>query len=451
MDPRVNRHFDPERYPTLSEAGAQMLKFLREHPLAPHYRNQSGNRLLAEDLAALAAFESDLARRRPHWHAQQPPLWLDALVTRVWREVPHYRKQGKTPAFADIEPVSRADFSRDIAAFVPDGVATERMINFRTTGTSGNPLLLASHPRVAASYLCFHRRALRRIGIELTPGPDRVGVVLVGYQQRCFTYVSVTPQLGESGLAKINLHPNDWRDPAHRAGYLDALNPEIYTGDPLSFAELLRLPLKTRPRALMSVGMLLSDGMRAALERHFSAPVLDIYSMNEAGPIGVYDAALDGHLLLQPDLYVELLDSRGQPVAAGERGEITLTGGFNFCLPLLRYRTGDFAALAYSPEGPLLKQLSGRKPVRFRTASGQWLNNIDVTHALKSLPLAQFSLHQNCDASLHLRLAPASMIYAEAARSHLHGLFGTQAITVSAIASEDKVLQYTTDLDGAAP
>lgn len=445
----MTSYADPERYPTLSNAGAQMLKFLREHPQAPHYRNQSGNRLLPQDLIALEAFEREIATRRPDWTPQQRPLWLDRFVARVWREVPYYRAQGRKPHFVDIAPVSRADFSRDIAAFVPDSVSTERMINFQTTGTSGNPLLLASHPRVAASYLSFHRRALRRFGIELTPGPQGVGVVLVGFQQQCFTYVSVTPQLGESGLAKINLHPNDWRDPADRAIYLDALNPEIYTGDPLSFAELLKLPLKTRPRALISVGMMLSEGMKTKLENHFSAPVLDIYSMNEAGPIGVYDAALNGHLLLQPDLYVEILDPQGQPVAAGGRGEITLSGGFNFCLPLLRYRTGDFATLKYHPEGPLLADLAGRKPVSFRATNGSWLNNIDVTHALRSLPLAQFALHQHSDATLHLRLAPASMIYTEAARRALQALLGTVAITISAIESEDKVLQYTTDLTGA--
>jgi phenylacetate-coenzyme A ligase PaaK-like adenylate-forming protein len=32
-------------------------------------------------------------------------------------------------------------------------------------------------------------------------------------------------------------------------------------------------------------------------------------------------------------------------VTLGERGEVTPTGGFNFCLPLLRYRTGDYPRL----------------------------------------------------------------------------------------------------------
>ena len=84
---------------------------------------------------------------------------------------------------------------------------------------------------MAANYLAFHKRALRRFGLELRNGRGTVGVVLLGYQRHCFTYVSVTPTMDESGLAKINLHPADWRDPEDRAKYLDALNPELYTGD----------------------------------------------------------------------------------------------------------------------------------------------------------------------------------------------------------------------------
>lgn len=444
----MNPYFDPERYPTLSEEGARMLKFLREHPQAPIYRNSSGNRLTLDDLDLLSNYERKLNQSSIDWNERQPPAWLDSFVDQIYHDVPFYRAQGPAPRFTDIAPVSRADFSRDIATFVPDSAPVDRMINFRTTGTSGNPLLLASHPRVAATYLCFHRKALRRFGIELTQGPQQVGVVLVGHQRRCFTYISVTPQLGESGLAKINLHPDDWHHPHDRAAYLDTLNPEIYTGDPLSFSELKNLPLRTRPKALISVGMILSAGLKSELESHFNAPVLDIYSLNESGPVGLYDTTLGGHLLLQPELYVEILDPQGRPVAPGQRGEITLTGGFNFCLPLLRYRTGDHAALAYSAEGPLLVGLSGRTPVRFRTQSGEWINNIDITHALRPLPLAQFGLHQGPDGALCLSLASVSMHHAPACILALQSVFGNQPIAIKAIEQEDKILQYTSDLNG---
>lgn len=106
--------------------------------------------------------------------------------------------------------------------------------------------------------------------------------------------------------------------------------PELIAGDPISFAELLTLPMAHKPAALLSVSMMLLPGMRARLEAAFGCPVLDIYSLNEVGPVAVYDEQAGGHVLLQHRLYVEILDSAGQPVPDGARGEITVTGGFNF-------------------------------------------------------------------------------------------------------------------------
>jgi phenylacetate-CoA ligase len=436
-----------ENYPTLGEAGQRMLDFLREHPAAPIYRNTSGNRLLAHEVDELRAFEREVLHASVGWPRGGKPDWLAGHVEQVFRDVPWFRRLGSPPArFEDIATTCRADLAHDIAPFVPDPLPLDRLIHFSTTGTTGNPLRVASHPVVAGRYLAFHKRALRRFGIELRHGRGQVGVALLGMQRKCFTYVSVTPTMDESGLAKINLHPGDWRDPAHRAIYLDALAPEVIAGDPISFGELLRLPVQARPRALLSVGMMLSPALREALMQRFGCPVLDLYSMNEAGPIGVFDAACGGHVLLQPRLYVEILDPQGRTVPDGERGEVTLTGGFNFCLPLLRYRTGDHASLAPGADGPVLCGLQGREPVRFRRADGSWINNIDVTHALAALPLPQYALHQRADLGLALRLSSGAMAYAARAAGLLRALFGDVALSVEAIAEEGKVRQYSSDL-----
>jgi phenylacetate-CoA ligase len=440
---------DLERYPTLTDAGRDILKFMREHPNAPIYRNESGNRLTADDIKQVQKFEREIANQPIDWTCHARPAWLVDLVACTYREIPYYRSLGSAPAiFDDIPTVCRADLAADIVQFVPDSIEVERMINFQTTGTTGNPLLIASHPVVAACYLGYHKKALRRAGIALQHGPNQVGVVLVGYQRKCFTYVSVTPTMGESGLAKINLHTDDWRDPADRACYLDALATEIYTGDPLSLSELLKLPLTTKPRALISVGMMLAGGLKTELETHLNAPVLDIYSLNEAGPVAVFDSELNGHMLLQPNLFVEILNEKGEAVAPGERGEITLSGGFNFCMPLLRYRTGDFASLSQTPAGPVLHGLSGRAPVRFLTQNGEWINNIDVTHALRPFAIAQFGLHQSHDGRLTLRLAKSALHLASTACEALIPIFGAQPIHVEPIVAEDKIVQYTSDLTG---
>ena len=429
---------DAERFPTLTAHGRRMLDFMRDHPHAPVYRNRSGNRLLAHEVAAQRAYETEVAAANVGWEPGTLPDWVMPFVAETFATVPHYRALGSAPRrFGDIAPVSRADFAADVAQFVPDHVSLDRMMHFRTTGTTGHPLLIPSHPVVAARYAAFHKRALRRVGIVPAYGRGQVGVVLLGCQRQCFTYVSVSPAMDESGLAKINLHPDDWRDPDDRARYLDVLAPEIVAGDPISFAEYLTLPLKTRPRALISVSMLLLPGLRARLEERFGCPVLDIYSLNEVGPVGVFDAAAGGHVLLQPRLYVEILDT----------GEIAVTGGFNFCLPLLRYRTGDFGALAHGPAGPVLTGLSGRRPVRYR-ARGAWINNIDVTHALLPLPLPHFNVHQRSDAAIVLRLAPGGMPWADAARAALARLFGA-SVDVELLDADGKTLQYTSDLAGA--
>ncbi|MEO6878845.1 MAG: capsule biosynthesis protein CapK [Gemmatimonadaceae bacterium] len=427
-----------------------MLQRLREHPAAPLYRNRSGNRLTFEDVDALRIFEHETLAANVGFTPGRPPQWLPDFVQRVFESVPHYKALGSPERrFEDLPTIGRGDLAADIAQFVPDDIPTDRLINFRTTGTTGHPLLIASHPVVAARYLAFHKRALRRFGVELTHGRDQVGVVLLGHQRKCFTYVSVTPLMDESGLAKINLHPDDWRALEDRARYLDALDPEVYAGDPISFATFATLPITTRPRALISVSMALSPGLRSLLETRFNCPVLDVYSLNEAGPVGVFDSSSGGHVLLQPNLYVEILDDLGKPVAAGERGEITLSGGFNFCLPLLRYRTGDFGALVAGSDAPVIMGLSGRQPVRYRTAPETWINNIDISHALAAVPASRFALHQHADGSLTLRLAPAERGLSDEAMARLRTLFGEQRLTVRAFAEEDKVLQYTSDLDDA--
>lgn len=440
---------DSSRYPGLSDAGAAMLKRLREHPHAPIYRNTSGHRLLPEEVPQVQAFAAQMRALPVDPRAAPMPDWLRAYVADALARVPHYRRYGDPPAaLADLPTIDRGVLARDIAAFVPDDVALERLINFRTTGTTGQPLLVASHPLVAARYLGFHERALARFGIELASGPGDVGVMLVGWQQQCFTYVSVTPQRGECGLAKINLHPLDWRDPGDRGPYIDAMAPEVMTGDPLSLAALLEIDFRHRPRALLSTSMTLLPGLRERLQARFACPVLDVYSLNEAGPIAVHDPALDAHVLLQPRMAVEIVDAHGDPVPAGMRGEIALTGGFNHCLPLLRYRSGDFAALEERGGEWVLAGLAGRAPVRFLRGDGAWINNIDVTHALKPLALPQYALVQRADGSFAFTAWRAGAVDAGALRGALLGVLGTDArLAVECTdAVVDKVVQYRSEL-----
>ncbi len=454
VSPDANR--EANRYPWLTADAAALLTWLHESDHAPRYNHHCGDRLTAEGLARVRAYEQQLQTTPPGWSPATRPDWLPGFAAYCHATVPFYRAYGQPPAdFADTPTCARADLSHAPWAFVPDDLPLDDLIVYNTSGTTGHPLDILSHPEAASKYLPLLRAALATRGVALSGGRDpatgrlRVALVLACFQRRTYTYASVSAYLGGAGFAKVNLNPDDWRDPADRARFLDACAPEVFTGDPLAFAELLTLPLNHRPLALISTAMTLSPALRAELEAHFGCPVIDLYAMNEAGPIAA--ATPTGYAPLQPHLYIEVLDAAGRPCAPDQRGEVVLTGGFNPFLPLLRYRTGDFARLAYVGGQPRLLDLEGRPPVVFVGAAGQSINNIDVSSVLKRFALPQYRLHQAAAGALTLTVRPRAAVALPEVRAALLGLFGAdQPLTVieadPAAAPDGKVVQYTREV-----
>jgi phenylacetate-CoA ligase len=90
--------------------------------------------------------------------------------------------------------------------------------------------------------------------------------------------------------------------------------------------------------------------------------------------------------------------------------------------------------------------------VRFRTARGEWINNIEVTHAMRRFPVAQYTLHQDADGALRMRLAGAPHDE-RAIRDALRALFGDAQPLDLAFVHDlgGKVVQYTTSLVDAEP
>lgn len=432
------------RFPVLTAQGRAHLRAMMEHPCAPVFRDASGHRLREHEIPEVAAFHArELAT--PACTQVHPP-WLDPFLRRVRGLVPFYKLWPDLP-LRELPTTSRADLARDVAAFVPDDLPVDRLLRFDTTGTTGHRIAIPSHPTVAARHLAFLRKALAWHGIELRAGRGQVGVVLAGFQERCFTYASVNPLFDETGLLKLNLHPSDWNDPDDRRRYLDAMAPELVTGDPISLPELASLGMTHVPRAALSTSMALHRGLREDLRRRLGCPVLDIYSLNESGPVAARHPEDDEFRLLQGNLLVEILDEQGRAAPPGERGEIVLTGGYNDWLPLVRYRTGDHARR--HPERPdILLDLEGRAPVRFLHADGHWINNIEFSQALAAFPIPRFALRQRRDGSLWLSLPPrvdARAIAGEVAR------VSGRPVEVASLETDDKVVAYGSELDFQDP
>ncbi len=103
---------------------------------------------------------------------------------------------------------------------------------------------------------------------------------------------------------------------------------------------------------------------KTTMGKYFNAPVLSRYSNEEIGIIAHQTTKSPEDFIINCASYhVEILDMENdKPAKPGNLGRIVVTDLFNYCMPMIRYDTGDMAKLIESDKESLkLKQIEGRK------------------------------------------------------------------------------------------
>jgi phenylacetate-CoA ligase len=221
---------------------------------------------------------------------------------------------------------------------------------------------------------------------------------------------------------------------------------------------MLRLDLPAQPSALVTTSVAMSPGLKRRLSERYQAPVIDWYSLVETGPIGYACPLGHGYHQLPTDLYVEVVRPDGSQAAPGERGEIAVTGGRNQFAPLLRYRTGDYGCMDFSPcpcgdPLPRLLDLEGRVPVLIRSADGTPVSTVDLSRLLREFPLLLHEFSQHADRSCELIVRPLPGMTPDLARMEqdLRRVLGAVPLVIRidphlGERAEGKALPYRSDL-----
>jgi phenylacetate-CoA ligase len=462
-------HIPPEvraRTPLITEKGYRLLKSILEHPDAPRWNYVVGDRVVAGDVAHVKKLRAQLApgartggravRRRagPPGHLLE---WIEEMRRRSW--LIERRLDGIDPArdWERVPTMGREDLAARLAEVVPHDADFDRMIVYDTSGTTGHAIHVPHHPRAVAMNHAFMEHVLRRHGVKLSYGPGRTACVNVGAQRDTVVFATVFSIWDQAGFAKVNFHPSVW-DESRARRFLAALDPPLLTGDPVAFAEMMRWGVELQPAALVSTAVSLTPAWRARLSKRFDCPVIDTYATTETGPIAYGAPDGEGMCILPPDTYVEVVDEEGRAAAEGETGEICVTGGRNPYVPLLRYRTGDFARLARprrrgSGPSPRLFDLQAREPVLYRAADGTPLNPVDVGRLIRTWPIVQHEFLQRADLSCELvmRCGPGLPVDEREVREALCRLFGAvpavEVRTDDSLGARRKVVPFASLLE----
>lgn len=148
--------------------------------------------------------------------------------------------------------------------------------------------------------------------------------------------------------------------------FLEQERPSFLRGYPSFISDLAECIIAQKRRVDFVKGVLLTsesvlDYQYSLIRDAFCAPVTVQYGHSEMAVFATQPAGTTDYWCSPFYGFTEILDVNGQHVAAGEVGEVVVTGYFNYAMPFIRYKTGDLATYGGQRDGSvILKKLQGR-------------------------------------------------------------------------------------------
>lgn len=350
-----------------------------------------------------------------HKHMEQSQWWdpprlkalqierLRQLLIHAQRHVPYYCTLFEQAGFDPGTVQSTADLARlpfltkaDIRA-AGDAMKSDQaqgLARFNTGGSSGEPLIFYISKERVSHDVAAKWRATRWWGVDI--GDPEIVVwgspIELGRQDRIKTL--------RDKLLRTRLLPafemSAQKLDTFIAG-IRAMRPKMLFGYPSALAHIAR-HAEARGLRMDDLGIkvafvtseALYDHQRKQIERTFGCPVANGYGGRDAGFIAHQCPSGNMHITAE-DIIVEIIGANGEPLPAGESGEIVVTHLATRDYPFIRYRTGDVGVLddqlcACGRGLPLLKEIQGRTTDFVIAQDGTVMHGLALVYVVRDLP-----------------------------------------------------------------
>ena len=379
------------------------------------------------------------ALERERWSPEQWKTWqeerLAYVLHRAATQVPYYRQQwaerrrkGDRASWELLEnwPVlGKEPLRANPRAFVADGCDIRRMYHNHTSGTTGKPLdLWLSRDTVRGWYALFEARWRRWYGVSrhdrwailggqlVTPVTQRKPPFWVWNRALNQLYMSsyhLSPQFIPYYLEALE---------RHHIRYLLGYTSALYE---LAIAILDQKRDGFEMQVVITNAEPVYEHQREAIAAAFRCPVRETYGMAEI--VAAASECEEGRLHIWPEAgYIEVIHD-GQPLPAGNAGDLVGTGLFNADMPLIRYRIGDRGALAIDASTcacgrtlPLFSGVEGRSDDVLYTKDGRRIGRLDPVFKAR-LPIHEAQIIQESLDQIRVRYVPTTAFSSEDARS----------------------------------
>lgn len=374
---------------------------------------------------ALAKTERMSLRDLTHYQEQL----LAHLVRHARDELPFYRSRLGALFRANGEvdlsrwnevPILRRDevseHGREMrVSHLPAGYGAIR--EFRTSGSTGVPLEIASNELVFVASNALLTRMIRWFGLDNSrplatirrftndpapPGPE-------GRVSNGWSLSNPGAPLYEMELMAPVEQQLEWLL-SHKAPYLMT--------QPSGALAIAHAVTPERGRALgieivILAGETIPDGARDFIAERLGARVAGLYSCQEIGTIACECAAVPHYHVAAENALVEILDEQGRDVAPGEPGRVVVTGFYNYAMPFIRYELGDIAVASAAAckcgrALPVITRIEGRtrNAFVFRDGARVWPRAAMVRQMHAFVPFRRYQLVQLDHERIEFRYTP---------------------------------------------
>lgn len=323
---------------------------------------------------------SEAAIVRGRQGEQLERLWAHAV-----REAPYFRHRTGAgakglPRAAGIETwsrlpiLTRADLQRQARHLMSETLPPGHAVIGRasSSGSTGTPVVV---PTTSLTRMMWFATALRDHYWHGRDESKQLASIRIfddgvdaSYPNgaRFPTWGAPISLLHETGpVAALSIHTS----PEEQLEFLTRHRPDYLLTFPSNASALHALSLRrdhpfSRLAEVQLISETLDPELRTAIRETWGARVTDAYSAQEVGYIALQCPENDHYHVQSENVYVEVVDERGEPCAPGQIGRVLVTSLHNFAMPLIRYEIGDFAEVGEPCDCgrtlPVLKRILGR-------------------------------------------------------------------------------------------
>lgn len=335
---------------------------------------------------------------------------MQKLLNHAVKTTPYYRQFDGFGTIEDFPVINKNSIRNEYDDFRSSVFEGQTNRQVYTSGSTGTPFKIFhdenKRNRHSADVTYFNRKAGFEIGNKLY------------YIRHWDQYNTSEPWM--VWRKNVHMHPVSRLSPKDIERLIGTMSKDKSPKGILCYASVLnemKRFLETTDKAppikginsIIAISETLNQHTQKSIEAYWGVPVVSRYSNVENGILAQQSSGTTDFHINWASYFVEILDmDTDKPAKTGERGRIVITDLYNYCMPMIRYDTGDIGQMGQCTENgieyPVLTKIEGRKMDMILNTEGKMLSPYVVYHILKYPHIKQYQFIQEHEKTYVIKL-----------------------------------------------